>query len=179
MKETGTVKWFNAAKGFGFIQRENGEDVFVHFSAIEASGYRSLDEGARVSFVVKKARRVCRRKTLVWHRISKTSSIKLGETAESSTSWQPASTPWDTFSDAPISRSFGRGVVYPRGLLKVLFEQFARPVGSFIQKPLLPSRSRVWLGCPAATSVATAQAAPCDSVPQARAARSADRARSR
>jgi CspA family cold shock protein len=54
MKETGTVKWFNAAKGYGFIQRENGEDVFVHFSAIEASGYRSLDEGARVSFVVKK-----------------------------------------------------------------------------------------------------------------------------
>jgi CspA family cold shock protein len=54
LKETGTVKWFNAAKGFGFIQRENGEDVFVHFSAIAASGYRSLDEGARVSFVVKK-----------------------------------------------------------------------------------------------------------------------------
>ena len=54
MKETGTVKWFNAGKGFGFIQRENGEDVFVHFSAISASGYRSLDEGARVSFVVKK-----------------------------------------------------------------------------------------------------------------------------
>jgi cold shock protein len=54
MRETGTVKWFNAAKGFGFIQRENGEDVFVHFSAIQASGYRSLDEGARISFVVKK-----------------------------------------------------------------------------------------------------------------------------
>jgi CspA family cold shock protein len=53
MKETGTVKWFNAAKGFGFIARENGEDVFVHFSAIQSSGYRSLDEGARVSFVVK------------------------------------------------------------------------------------------------------------------------------
>jgi CspA family cold shock protein len=53
VKETGTVKWFNAAKGFGFIARENGEDVFVHFSAIESSGYRSLDEGARVSFVVK------------------------------------------------------------------------------------------------------------------------------
>ena len=52
MRETGTVKWFNAGKGFGFIQRENGEDVFVHFSAISASGYRSLDEGARVSFVV-------------------------------------------------------------------------------------------------------------------------------
>ena len=47
MKETGVVKWFNAAKGFGFIQRENGEDVFVHFSAIQSSGYRSLDEGAK------------------------------------------------------------------------------------------------------------------------------------
>ncbi|MCE5307400.1 MAG: cold-shock protein [Acidobacteriales bacterium] len=54
MKETGTVKWFNAAKGFGFIQRDNGEDVFVHFSAIQSSGYRSLEEGARVSFVVKR-----------------------------------------------------------------------------------------------------------------------------
>jgi cold shock protein len=53
MKETGTVKWFNAAKGFGFIQRDNGEDVFVHFSAIQTGGYRSLEEGARVSFVVK------------------------------------------------------------------------------------------------------------------------------
>ena len=54
MKETGTVKWFNAAKGFGFIQRESGEDVFVHFSAIASNGYKSLDEGARVSFDVKK-----------------------------------------------------------------------------------------------------------------------------
>jgi len=54
MKETGTVKWFNAAKGFGFIQRDNGEDVFVHFSAIQSSGYRSLDEGAKVNFVVKR-----------------------------------------------------------------------------------------------------------------------------
>lgn len=53
MKERGTVKWFNAAKGYGFIQRENGEDVFVHFSAIEASGFRTLDEGAAVEFVVK------------------------------------------------------------------------------------------------------------------------------
>jgi len=53
MKETGTVKWFNAAKGFGFLARENGEDVVVHFSAVEATGYRSLDEGARVQFVVK------------------------------------------------------------------------------------------------------------------------------
>lgn len=54
MKETGTVKWFNAAKGFGFLARESGEDVFVHYSAIEASGYRSLEEGAKVSFIVKK-----------------------------------------------------------------------------------------------------------------------------
>jgi len=54
MKEKGTVKWFNAAKGYGFIQRENGEDVFVHFSAIQTEGYRSLDEGARVEFEVTK-----------------------------------------------------------------------------------------------------------------------------
>jgi CspA family cold shock protein len=54
MKEKGTVKWFNAAKGYGFIQRENGEDVFVHFSAIQSEGYRSLDEGARVEFEVTK-----------------------------------------------------------------------------------------------------------------------------
>ena len=54
MREKGTVKWFNASKGFGFIQRESGEDVFVHFSAIESSGYRSLDEGARVEFEVTK-----------------------------------------------------------------------------------------------------------------------------
>ena len=47
MKEKGTVKWFNAAKGYGFIQRENGEDVFVHFSAIQTEGYRSLDEGSQ------------------------------------------------------------------------------------------------------------------------------------
>jgi CspA family cold shock protein len=54
MKEKGVVKWFNAAKGFGFIQRESGEDVFVHFSAIQANGYRSLNEGEQVEFLVKK-----------------------------------------------------------------------------------------------------------------------------
>ena len=53
MRETGVVKWFNAAKGYGFIQRESGEDVFVHFSAIQMNGYRTLDEGAKVSFLVK------------------------------------------------------------------------------------------------------------------------------
>ena len=51
-KEQGTVKWFNGSKGFGFIERESGDDVFVHFSAILADGYRSLDEGKRVEFVV-------------------------------------------------------------------------------------------------------------------------------
>ena len=53
MKETGVVKWFNAAKGYGFIQRESGEDVFVHHSAIQMNGYRTLDEGARVYFALK------------------------------------------------------------------------------------------------------------------------------
>ncbi len=47
---TGTVKWFNASKGYGFIERQGGKDVFVHFSAIQADGYRSLQEGQRVEF---------------------------------------------------------------------------------------------------------------------------------
>ena len=48
--EKGTVKWFNAAKGFGFIARASGEDVFVHFNAISASGYKTLNEGDKVEF---------------------------------------------------------------------------------------------------------------------------------
>jgi CspA family cold shock protein len=51
-KEQGTVKWFNGSKGFGFIERESGEDVFVHYSAIVSDGFRTLDEGQRVEFVV-------------------------------------------------------------------------------------------------------------------------------
>jgi CspA family cold shock protein len=51
-RETGTVKWFNAGKGYGFISREAGEDVFVHHSAIEEEGFRSLDEGQQVEFNV-------------------------------------------------------------------------------------------------------------------------------
>ena len=50
--EQGKVKWFNAEKGFGFIEREDGTDVFVHFSAIQSEGYRSLDEGQAVEFEV-------------------------------------------------------------------------------------------------------------------------------
>ncbi len=52
MKEQGIVKWFNGAKGYGFIQRSTGEDVFVHFSAIQSEGYRSLNEGESVEFEV-------------------------------------------------------------------------------------------------------------------------------
>ncbi|HEX9022422.1 MAG TPA: cold-shock protein [Geobacteraceae bacterium] len=52
--EKGTVKWFNASKGFGFISRPNGEDVFVHFNAITSSGYKSLNEGDTVEFDVQK-----------------------------------------------------------------------------------------------------------------------------
>jgi cold shock protein len=53
VKEKGVVKWFNAAKGYGFIQRPSGDDVFVHFSAIQSNGYKSLEEGAAVEFEVK------------------------------------------------------------------------------------------------------------------------------
>jgi len=53
-EEQGTVKWFNASKGFAFIQRQTGEDVFVHFSAIAMEGYKSLNEGQLVEFEVKK-----------------------------------------------------------------------------------------------------------------------------
>lgn len=52
--EQGTVKWFNDAKGFGFLSRPNGEDVFVHFSAIASNGFRSLQEGQAVQFSVVK-----------------------------------------------------------------------------------------------------------------------------
>ena len=54
---TGTVKWFNSEKGFGFIAREDGPDVFVHFSAIQGSGYRNLEEGQNVEFDVAPGRK--------------------------------------------------------------------------------------------------------------------------
>ena len=54
---TGTVKFFNAEKGYGFISREQGDDVFVHFSAIQGDGYRSLEEGQRVEFDVAPGRK--------------------------------------------------------------------------------------------------------------------------
>ena len=50
LKEQGVVKWFNGAKGYGFIQRQSGEDVFVHFSAIQVEGYKTLVEGEAVEF---------------------------------------------------------------------------------------------------------------------------------
>ena len=55
--ERGTVKWFNDAKGFGFIQRQSGEDVFVHQSNIRAEGFRSLQEGQQVQFEVQKGQK--------------------------------------------------------------------------------------------------------------------------
>ena len=51
-RETGTVKWFNESKGFGFIEREQGDDVFVHFTAISGTGFKTLSEGQKVEFTV-------------------------------------------------------------------------------------------------------------------------------
>jgi len=51
-RETGTVKWFNESKGFGFIEREQGEDVFVHFRSIRSEGFKTLSEGQKVEFTV-------------------------------------------------------------------------------------------------------------------------------
>lgn len=56
-KEQGTVKWFNSTKGFGFIEREKGDDVFVHFNAIVGDGYKSLEDGQRVEFTVVKGQK--------------------------------------------------------------------------------------------------------------------------
>jgi cold shock protein len=56
-REEGTVKWFDAKKGFGFINRESGEDVFVHYSAIQGDGYRSLEDGQKVEFEVVQGRK--------------------------------------------------------------------------------------------------------------------------
>jgi len=50
--ETGTVKWFNSSKGYGFITRDEGDDVFVHYNAIEGDGYKSLEEGDKVQFEI-------------------------------------------------------------------------------------------------------------------------------
>ena len=55
--EQGTVKWFNAEKGFGFIEREGADDVFVHFSAIQSEGFKSLDEGQEVTFDIEQGQR--------------------------------------------------------------------------------------------------------------------------
>ncbi|MBA7477875.1 cold-shock protein [Candidatus Aerophobetes bacterium Ae_b3b] len=57
MSEEGTVKWFDDRKGYGFIERENGEDVFVHFSNIGGEGFRSLEQGEKVSFDVQEGER--------------------------------------------------------------------------------------------------------------------------
>jgi CspA family cold shock protein len=54
---TGTVKWFNGAKGYGFIEREEGEDVFVHYTSIRGEGFRNLEEGQRVEFNIEQGRK--------------------------------------------------------------------------------------------------------------------------
>jgi CspA family cold shock protein len=62
-RKIGTVKWFNSTKGFGFIEVENGDDVFVHYSEIKATGFRTLEEGQRVEFTVVKGQKGPRLRT--------------------------------------------------------------------------------------------------------------------
>ena len=59
-RQTGTVKWFNGGKGFGFIEREDGDDVFVHYSAIRGDGFRNLEEGQQVEFSVEQGPKACK-----------------------------------------------------------------------------------------------------------------------
>jgi len=68
---TGTVKWFNETKGFGFIQQDNGPDVFAHFSEIQGSGFKTLAEGQKVSFSVAQGQKVLQRLTSLQSNIVK------------------------------------------------------------------------------------------------------------
>ena len=81
MKEQGTVKWFNASKGYGFIGRENGDDVFVHFSAIQGEGYRSLQEGESVSFEVTKGDKGLQAENVERLQMNETGTIRLQSSA--------------------------------------------------------------------------------------------------
>jgi len=63
--ETGTVKWFNEAKGYGFIKRESGEDVFVHYKSINADGFKTLKEGQRVQFEVEQGPKGLQAKSVI------------------------------------------------------------------------------------------------------------------
>ena len=64
-RTTGTVKWFNAEKGYGFITQESGEDLFVHYSEIQGNGYRTLEEGAKVEFEVTEGRKGLQASTVI------------------------------------------------------------------------------------------------------------------
>ena len=79
-KETGKVKWFNNAKGYGFIERSQGGDVFVHHSAIQSDGYRSLEEGQSVEFTVVEGP-----KGLQAQEVTRSEEIESAESAESAT----------------------------------------------------------------------------------------------
>ena len=78
-RETGTVKWFNDSKGFGFISRESGDDVFVHYSDVQGGGFRSLREGQRVEFSVEQGTKGPKTTNVL--------ALDSGPSAESPTSW--------------------------------------------------------------------------------------------
>jgi len=97
----GTVKWFNAEKGFGFIAPESGEDVFVHFSAIQSAGYRSLDEGQAVEFDITKPPTYGR-----WSPSSQHQPARLAVRREGTLLWEPAA---PTRTDQRLAASSATG----------------------------------------------------------------------
>jgi translation initiation factor IF-1 len=146
MKEKGTVKWFNAAKGYGFIQRENGEDVFVHFSAIQTQGYRSLDEGSSVEFEVTNGPKGLQATnvTAAWRVVR--AGDRSGTTTRNGIDFRPAHFTWRYMSKEDSIEVTGTVLEkFPSGLFSVQLEH-ERVVLAHLAGRLRRNRIRVLAG---------------------------------
>jgi cold shock protein len=108
-RATGTVKWFSQEKGFGFIQREDGPDVFVHFSAIQSRGFRTLEQGEPVEFEILEEPKGLKAQNVV--RLNPPAAAAISEAPRESGYGAPASGGWDRGRDerAPRAREWERG----------------------------------------------------------------------